>query len=177
MKWKSIIGYLATFLGLYACNTNAACDVTSLIKTNEGYRTCVYTDTMGNPTIGIGFNLNRADAPSLLASVGANYASVRSGATCLTDSQITTLFNGDVTNARSCAQRINPFFNTLKPNAQSVVTDLVFNLGCAGYSGFTGFASFLKTGDYTGAANDLKTTLWCSQVGLRCGRDVNCLLT
>lgn len=173
MKLISILGYLATFLG-YAY---AACDVTSLIKTNEGYRTCVYTDTKGNPTIGIGFNLNRADAPPLLASVGANYASVRSGATCLTDSQIITLFNGDVSNARNCAQRINPFFPTLKPNAQSVVTDLVFNLGCAGYSKFTGFAGFLKNGDYTGAANDLKTTLWCNQVGLRCGRDVNCLLT
>jgi hypothetical protein len=50
------------------------------------------------------------------------------------------------TNSRiqTCAVKVNPFFNTLKANAQSVVVDLIFNLGCAGYGTFTGFAGFLR---------------------------------
>ncbi len=34
------------------------------------------------------------------SQVGANYASIRAGKTCLTAAQITTLFNGDVANAK-----------------------------------------------------------------------------
>jgi hypothetical protein len=49
-----------------------------------------------------------------------------------------------VLRAQSCAVKVNPFFNTLKASAQSVVVDLIFNLGCSGYSTFTGFANFLR---------------------------------
>jgi hypothetical protein len=42
-----------------------------------GYRTCVYTDTMGHPTIGIGFNLDRGDAPALIASVRGSFLLAR----------------------------------------------------------------------------------------------------
>ena len=33
-----------------------------LIPINEGSESCVYDDTMGNPTVGIGYNLNNGDA-------------------------------------------------------------------------------------------------------------------
>ena len=46
--------------------------------------------------------------------------------------------------SQSCAVKVNPFFNTLKASAQSVVVDLIFNLGCGGYGTFTGFAGFLR---------------------------------
>lgn len=41
-------------------------DIESLVSTNEGKRSCVYKDTKGIPTIGIGFNLQRSDAKSLI---------------------------------------------------------------------------------------------------------------
>lgn len=100
---------------------------------------------------------------------------MRAGTQCLTDAQITTLFNNDVAGAQACAVRVNTFFNTLSAGAKSVVTDLIFNLGCAGYAQFTGFAGFLRNHDYTGAGNDLKTTAWCGQVASRCPRDIACL--
>jgi len=41
-------------------------DVETMIAANEGKRTCVYKDTAGHPTIGIGFNLDRGDAKSII---------------------------------------------------------------------------------------------------------------
>jgi len=55
-----------------------------MISTYEGNESCVYDDSEGIPTIGIGFNLQRSDAPSLIAGVGADYNSVLSGSQCLT---------------------------------------------------------------------------------------------
>jgi len=55
-----------------------------MVATYEGNESCVYDDSMGIPTIGIGFNLQRSDAPSLIAGVGADYNSVLSGSQCLT---------------------------------------------------------------------------------------------
>jgi GH24 family phage-related lysozyme (muramidase) len=126
------------------------------------------TDTTGNPTIGIGFNLNKAGAQQLIAGQGYDYNSIVAGTTCLSDAAVVALFQNDVANAQACAQKTAPFFGNLKSSAQSVVVDLIFNLGCGGYSSFTGFNSFLNNGDYAGAANDLQTqTQWCGQVGTR----------
>jgi GH24 family phage-related lysozyme (muramidase) len=137
-------------------------------------RTCIVahstadTDTTGNPTIGIGFNLNKAGAAQLIAGQGYDYNSIVAGTTCLSDAAVVALFQNDVANAQACAQKTAPFFGNLRPNAQSVVVDLIFNLGCSGYSSFTGFNNFLANGDYAGAANDLQTqTRWCGQVGTR----------
>ena len=68
------------------------CDARSMISQHEGKRKCVYTDTMGHPTIGIGFNLDASGAQQAIEKLGLNYDDVRSGAQCLTESQIMDLF-------------------------------------------------------------------------------------
>lgn len=45
----------------------------------------MYKDSLGIPTIGIGFNLKRSDAPKLIAGVGANYNKILAGSECLND--------------------------------------------------------------------------------------------
>ena len=59
------------------------CDARSIISRHEGKRDCVYKDTMGHPTVGIGYNLDNPGAPAAIAAVGADYDSIRSGKTCL----------------------------------------------------------------------------------------------
>ena len=46
-----------------------------------------------------------------------------------------------------------------------------YNLGTAGLATFTTFQSYIEKQDWNDAADDLYTTLWCSQVGTRCSRD------
>mmetsp|Transcript_31399 Transcript_31399/g.50988 ORF Transcript_31399/g.50988 Transcript_31399/m.50988 type:complete len:109 (-) Transcript_31399:284-610(-) len=53
----------------------------------------------------------------------------------------------------------------------AVLVDMTYNLGQAGVASFTTFKSYIENGQYSEAASDLKSTLWCSQVGNRCTRD------
>jgi len=50
-----------------------------MIAESEGNKPCMYKDTLGHPTIGIGFNLDRSDAREKITSVGADYDNVKSG--------------------------------------------------------------------------------------------------
>jgi len=73
--------------GFLLTQAQASCgscdDIQTMIAESEGNESCVYNDSLGIPTIGIGFNLQRSDAPSLIASVGADYNSVLNGSQCL----------------------------------------------------------------------------------------------
>jgi hypothetical protein len=159
------------------------------IGINEGFSNKVYMDsaTPPNPTIGIGFNLNRADAPSALAGIGADYGAVRSGAASLTDAQVAALFTYSfapiVDEARASLQ---PFhFDSLSDARRFVVCDLVYNLGNAGWQGFVKTRALLdqachaqRIGDDAGAhtlfgqvAAALANSAWYGQVGNRAKRD------
>ena len=85
-----------------------SCDARSLISRHEGKhmgkRLCVYKDTRGIPTIGIGYNLQNPGARAALAAVGADYDSILSGASCLSDSQVMQLFEPSYQSAVSGAQ-------------------------------------------------------------------------
>src|SRR5215468_5410030 len=114
-------------------------EVERRIAINEGRRNKVYMDSASppNPTVGIGFNLNRSDAPQALASVGADYSAVKSG-TPLTDDQVNKLFSYSLApvldEARHSLQPLH--FDSMSDARRFVLCDLVFNLGDAGWHGF-----------------------------------------
>ena len=155
-----------------AVRLDGECNSYDREKLNEGYRTCVYRDSRGIPTIGVGFNLEKFGAKEEISSVGADYDKVLAGTQCLTDSQIHKLFDMDMDTAVSCAER---FVSGIGTTAESAVADMAFNLGCAGLDTFTTFRSYLEKHDYAGAAEDMQHTAWCGQVGYRCDRDVDCI--
>ena len=70
-----------------------------LIEQHEGRRAKVYLDTAGHPTVGIGFNLDRADAGAKLSALGLDPGAVREGAVTLTDDQVDELFEPDLATA------------------------------------------------------------------------------
>ena len=144
-------------------------------KLNEGYYKCVYKDPVGIPTIGVGFNLKKFGAREEIESVGADYDKVLSGAECLTDSQIEQLFNKDMDTAVSCAEGWVSNWSSIGSGPQSAIADMAFNLGCAALRTFTTLRSYIEKNDFSGAAQDMKGTLWCRQVGNRCSRDVSCM--
>ena len=133
-------------------DTVAGCDARSLITKHEGKRKCVYVDTKGHPTVGIGYNLDNPGARSALAAVGADYDSVRSGKTCLSDSQIMQLFEPSYQSAVSGARSAVSSYSSLCCNVQEVMTDMTYNLGSL--SSFTGFVGLINSGKWAAAAQD-----------------------
>ena len=103
--------------------------IQDMVAWAEGNKACVYKDSLGIPTIGIGFNLKRSDARKLITSIGANYDSVLSGSQCLTPAQITSLFNNDLAWAKSGAQSCVPSFSSHHKCIQNVLMDMTFNMG------------------------------------------------
>ena len=147
-------------------------------KLNEGYKTCVYKDSMGIPTIGVGFNLKKFGAKSEIEAVGANYDNVLSGKECLSGSQIERLFNEDMDTANACARTfVGANWNTIGTTRQSAVADMAFNLGCGTLLTFRSFRSALQSNppNYTKAVSGMEDSAWCGQVGSRCSRDVSCM--
>ena len=131
----------------------------------------MYYDSVGVPTICFGQNLENSYAPQAIAAVGGSYSSVMAGG-CLSESQCTTLMNQDVERARQGAKNIYGDSVTC-PCAQNVLVDMTYNLGEAGLAQFTTFNSLIEAGNWDAAADDLQTgTLWCSQVGNRCDRNM-----
>ncbi len=146
-------------------------DVRGLVEKHEGRRSCVYTDTTGHKTIGVGFNLDNSGARSAIAAIGANFDQVYSGKQCLTSSQIDSLFTTSLNSATSGARSVVPGYSTLCSNVQAVMIDMDFNLGSAGLGSFNTFLSLVKQHKWSDAASDLRGTLWCRQVGNRCSDD------
>lgn len=169
-------------------------EVQKRIGINEGYRNTVYMDSANppNPTVGIGFNLNRADARDALAKIGADYNAVLNG-TPLTDQQVAQLFAYSlapvVDEARASLQ---PFhFDSMSDARRFVICDLVFNLGNAGWLQFVNTRAIIdqachaaRSGNSAGAhvlfgqaADALTQSGWYNQVGNRAKRDVAMMRT
>lgn len=139
---------------------------------NEGYKPCMYKDSRGIRTIGIGFNLEKNGARSAIESVGANYNEVLYGTQCLEDWQIKHLFNEDMQTAINCAKH---FISGIGDTALSAVADMAFNLGCAKLQQFKNFRAALEQRRFPEAIKELKTSLLCRQVGQRCDRNAACI--
>jgi len=163
---------LALILVVTSIPAMLACDARSLIAQHEGKRDCVYTDTKGHPTIGIGYNLDNPGARAAITAVGANYDDIRSGKTCLTDSQVMQLFEPAYQSAVSGARSAVSSYDTLCCNVQNVMTDMDYNLGDSGFASFGAFISYINDRNWEAAASDGKRTAWCGQVGNRCIEDM-----
>lgn len=169
---KGQVAFLLLVLSASACQT-----ATQLIEKHEGLELCVYTDTTGNPTICYGFNLNKSGAAAEIASVGGNFHHLMDtddtpDERCLKQDQCEKLLTPDVNSAASQAASI---FGSYCSCVQAVLTDFVYNVGEGTAATFTTFKSLLQAGNYAGAANDLKGSLWCRQVGTRCSDDTSIL--
>ena len=163
-------------------------EVQRRIGINEGYSKTVYMDSASppNPTIGIGFNLNRSDAREALTKIGADYDAVLKGKP-LTDHQASELFALSfapiLDEARASLQPSH--FDSMTDARRFVICDLVFNLGNAGWLGFTKTRNLidqachaLRSGNAAGAhvlfeeaAAGLQGSAWYSEVGNRSRRD------
>lgn len=134
---------------------------------HEGKRDQKYIDSRGIPTVGVGFNLNNADANSRLKKVGANPAKIRAGKAKLTEKQIQTLLVQDLEKALTEVSSLIPNFNQLPSAIQGVLVEMDFNLGKSGLSEFKNFLSKISSKKWTEAAAEMLKSDWRAQVGQR----------
>jgi GH24 family phage-related lysozyme (muramidase) len=146
--------------------------IENLIEKHEGRRHGVYKDTFGNLTIGVGWNLEDADSETICEHFGLRLSDLRCGLATLTDSQISQVFDYQVTAVISAAMSIFPNFVNMPDGVQAVVCDLIFNMGETRFRKFVSTIAVLKAGDWKQAANDLTSSLWFHQVGHRATEDV-----
>ena len=170
----ALIGY-TTISNYFTPEEIGACSCDSIedmVAWAEGKKACVYKDSLGIPTIGIGFNLKRSDARSVCSRCGVDYDAIYSGSKCLSDSQISCLFNYDLSWAQDGARSCVPSYYSHHRCIQNVLVDMTFNMGKTSLCGWPNFVKQLGNKDYQGAATNMKSTKWCGQVGRRCTRNV-----
>jgi GH24 family phage-related lysozyme (muramidase) len=100
------------------------CNPRDLLIKYEGKKECMYLDSLGKKTIGIGFYLYQKGAREIISKIGADYdAIVNKGSTrihsscncsstpkgCLTETQINALFEITIKDAVDCANQIGNF--------------------------------------------------------------------
>lgn len=138
-----------------------------LIKDHEGYRNYVYKDSLGIPTIGVGFNLTRPDARKLITKVGANFNKIVTGEEALSDQQVKDLYDICIKIAINDAQTFMPNLINQPKNIKLAVVDMAFNLGYNRLSKFKNTKALILAGKYNDAANEILNSKWADQVKRR----------
>lgn len=139
-------------------------EIRDQLKQHEGYRRTVYKDSKGIPTIGIGFNLLRPDARSKIEALGADYDSIMSGQSSLTDQQVNQLFDLTLKEVNHIGKKVTPNYNKLHPKAKLVLDDLIFNMGPK-LTHWNTLKQRLHNEDYASIAQSMKTWPWYEDVG------------
>ncbi len=145
------------------------------VTKHEGVRYRAYKDSLGVPTVGVGFNLRRDGAAEALAKVGANVEDVLAGL-ALTPRQVNDLLRADLQECTDDLGRMFADFAKMPENIRLVLIDLRFNLGPTRMRGFTNTLDSFRRGDYRDAARRLRISLWASQVGKRADEDIDLVL-
>jgi lysozyme len=125
------------------------------VKPGEHYR--------GKLTIGIGRNLdgNPLSGPEI-AFIGHNCREQ-----AITKEQALYLLNNDVNGVCRDLDNNLPWWRSLDEVRGRVLADMCFNMGVTKLLVFKNTLSFVRTGNYGSAADNMKKSLWYSQVGDR----------
>ena len=124
----------------------------------EGYQRCVYEDTNGNKTIGIGHKLKSNEHFILLA-----------------DKQVNQLFDADLEIALASAKQLVPSFDKQPVEVKLVIVSMVFNLGHNGFYKFKNFREALAKRNYIEAQNEIRNSKWAKQLPNRAERAISLL--
>ncbi len=142
-------------------------DAIRFVERFEGRRQRVYRDSMGHPTIGVGFNLDRNGAAEDIRQLlpGLSYQALRRGTQTLTDEQIDRLLRHDVLRAIRTARSQFDGFDHLPTEIKLILVDMTFNTGSL--HKWRNLRNAIKRRDYDSAANAMYRSLWRRQTGRR----------
>ncbi len=149
--------------------------IEDLITKHEGYKSRVYFDSKGNPSIGIGWNLNSAGSDVLCHLLGVSLDDLKSGRVYLSDGLIDKAFDYQLGAALLSAAHLFPGFMSMPDVVQAVIADMIFNMGYPRFATFRDMIAALNSGDWKRAAVAAGDSLWAEQVPSRAKDDIHIL--
>ena len=118
-------------------------NITESIKRHEGFRSIPYKDTLGNWTIGYGTKLP------------------------ITKEEAELLLRHRLENMTAELRTKVPFFDDLPETIQTVLLDMLYNLGINRLMTFKRMWEAVEKRDWQKMAEEMKDSLWYQQVGDR----------
>ena len=139
----------------------------SLVQNAESFSPIVYSDSLGNKTIGYGFDLIDVVSQGWLAP-NTTTISLESA-----DFILTRLLWKIFYQIENSAD-IRVCYDKQTDTVKAVFVDMIYNLGFKGFSEFVVFLNYMNVLQYDDAVVDLTNSLWYSQVKTRAIR--NCFI-
>ncbi len=152
---------------------------------HEGLKTHVYTDTKGNLTLGVGYNLTSRGPEAFELIIGRKLI-LHDGSKCAaitTREECLKVLEDDILRVARAVSVHWPPYRTLDEVRQRVVVDMAFNMGFK-VREFKQAIAAIERRDWSRASRELYKSKWARQVGDgeggkfdRCDRLARMLLT
>lgn len=140
-------------------STNWINTLKSDLKVDEGEQYEIYNDHLGNPTFGIGHLIVSSD-PEYKKPIGTKVSKHR----------VDAAFDADLKKSLEDSQKLFSDFDKLPDEAKVVIGNMMFNLGFDNLSKFKKFGEAIRKRDWKKAAEEMKDSLWYTQVTKRADR-------
>ena len=131
----------------------------NLIADDEGFRSSLYSDSRGFPTIGFGFNLSTTEIPLSIALDWLDY--------------LLSKIEHDL-----CSY---PMLSNIWPNLSDarkyVLINMAYQMGIGGLLNFHGMIKGLADRNYLLAAAEMKDSIWYREFPGRANRLVNIMIS
>lgn len=132
----------------------------SRLLRHEGYRECPYQDTLGHWTAGVGHLLR--------PPVDVEH--------CWTREQVMVTLGHDIEHAEAGARHLVPSWYRIAAQRRDVLTELAFQLGSHGLSGFRRLLVAVDREDWAAAGRELLTSRLARQTPGR-AQELACLIS
>jgi len=139
------------------------------IKQNEGLRHVAYVDTIGNRTVGYGFNMDSGVARKVWKKAGLqrDFDAVYDGQEALSDLDAEALGTASFNIALDDATSLYDNFPNLSEPRQKALLDLSYQLGKTRLKEFDKFNAAVRAGKWNEAVRQLLKTKYATQVPKR----------
>jgi lysozyme len=126
-------------------------ELAAQLRRDEGEESCVYRDSLGIFTIGVGRNVDKDHGGGLR------------------DDEITYLLNNDIDSRIDALTRALPWFQNLDDARKGALLNMSF-MGVQKLLAFTKTLDLIRAGNYEAASVEMLDSLWAKQVGARAQR-------
>lgn len=120
---------------------------------HEGFRSTIYKDSLGFPTIGIGHCLTKDECDNYPNGISYEDA--------------INLLESDICNVKSNCAKEFPWILGLDDCRQSIIYEMAFQLGVGGVSKFHNMIAAIRQQDWATAAKEMLNSQWHQQTPSR----------